>query len=429
MHRHVRLPVIALRVPPFPHADHGKAPVTRTPPVSLPLLAALLAGLSMLGPFSIDTYLPSFPSIQRDFGISVVEVQQTLSAYLFTFAFMTLFHGTLSDSFGRRPVILVSLCIFACASVGCAYARNYHELLALRAVQGFSAGAGIIVGRAIIRDSLEGQAAQRLMSWVIMIFGLAPAIAPVVGGWLQRAFGWHSVFVFLALYAAALIVGCYWKLPETLAPALRQPFRLAPLAANYLRLGRSLPLFLLASAVALNFCGFFLYVVSAPAFVYRVLGLGSTQFAWLFVPGIAGVMIGAFLSGRVAGRLTPRRTVRIGYSIMFAAAAWNVSFSAWGTPGVPWSVLPVMAYTIGMSLAMPSITLMALELFPQNRGLTASLQGFEQSLLQGVVAGLVSPLLSHSALTLAWGMMLPLVAGWCAWMLYLARYGGTSSHA
>lgn len=403
--------------------------MTRATATRFPLLAALLAGLAMLGPFSIDTYLPSFPAIEKDLGISVVEVQQTLSVYLFAIAFMTLFHGTLSDSFGRRPVILVNLVVFTLASVGCAFAQSIEQLLAFRALQGLSAGAGMIVGRAIIRDSFEGHAAQRLMSWVTMIFGLAPAIAPVVGGWLQGAFGWHSVFVFLALYSALMLAGCYWKLPETLPRSARQPFTFKPLAANYVRLGRSLPLFLLASAVAFNFSGFFLYVVSAPAFIYGILGLGETEFAWLFVPGIAGVMIGAFLSGRVAGRLTPRSTVAIGYLVMFGAAAWNLAYSAWGTPSVPWSVLPIMTYTIGMSLAMPSITLLALELFPKNRGLTASLQGFEQSLIQGVMAGVVSPMLSHSAVTLSWGMMLPLAVGWAAWTMYLRRHGGAAVHA
>jgi len=402
---------------------------SRAASTRLPLLAALLAGLAMLGPFSIDTYLPSFPAIEKDLGVTVLQVQQTLSAYLFTFAFMTLFHGTLSDSFGRRPVILVSLIIFTAASIGCALAPSIEALLLFRALQGLSAGAGMVVGRAIIRDSLEGHAAQRLMSWVTMIFGLAPAVAPVVGGWLQGVFGWHSVFVFLALYAAALLVGCHLMLPETLPPSARQPFALKPLAANYFRLGRSLPLLLLASAVALNFCGFFVYIVSAPAFVYGILKLGETQFAWLFVPGIAGVMFGAFLSGRLAGRITPRRTVRIAYVIMACAALWNLAYSAWGVPGVPGSVLPVMTYTIGMSLAMPSITLLALELFPYNRGLTASLQGFGQSLLSGVTAGLISPLLSHSAITLAWGMAIPLAAGWCSWMLYLRRYAGGLRHA
>ncbi len=393
------------------------------------LLATLLAGLAMLGPFSIDTYLPSFPAIQRDLGINTLQVQQTLSAYLFCIAFMTLFHGTLSDSFGRRPVILTSLVMFTLASIGCALAQSFEQLLGFRALQGLSAGAGMIVGRAIIRDSLEGHAAQRLMSWVTMIFGLAPAIAPVVGGWLQGAFGWHSVFVFLALYSAVMLAGCYWKLPETHPHPARQPFKLRPLAENYFRLGRSLPLFLLATAVALNFSGFFLYVVSAPAFVYDILGLGETQFAWLFVPGISGVMVGAFVSGRLAGRVTPRGTVRIGYIIMFSAAGWNLAYSAWGTPGVPWSVLPIMTYTTGMSLAMPSLTLLALELFPNNRGLTASLQGFEQTLLKGFIVRLVSTLPSYSATTLSRGMAAMLAAGWSAWMLYLRRYGGSTAHA
>lgn len=134
-------------------------------------LAAVLAALAMIGPFAVDTYLPSFPAMQADLAITQTQVQQTLSVYLVAFAFMTLFHGTLSDSFGRRPVVLANLAVFALASVGCALAAGFEQLLLFRALQGASAGAGIVVGRAIIRDSLEGHAAQRLMSLVTMIFG------------------------------------------------------------------------------------------------------------------------------------------------------------------------------------------------------------------------------------------------------------------
>jgi MFS transporter, DHA1 family, multidrug resistance protein len=399
------------------------------PPVGRALLATMLAGLSMLGPFSIDTYLPSFPAIRADLGISVVQVQQTLSAYLFTFAFMTLFHGTLSDSFGRRPVILVSLGVFVLTSLGCATAHAFEQLLLFRTLQGFSAGAGMVVGRAIIRDSLEGHAAQRLMALVTLIFGVAPVIAPVVGGWLQQWFGWQSIFVFLALYGTALFAVCYVKLPETLPATRRQPFAAVPLARNYLKLGSNLPLLLLCAPVALNFCGFFIYIVSAPAFVYNLLKLGQTQFAWLFLPGIAGVMLGAFISGRVAGRLTSRETVRIGYLIMASAALFNVVFSAAAEPALPWSVLPIMVYTTGMALAMPSITLLALELFPENRGMTASLQAFGQHLLAAVTAGVLSPLLSYSDITLALGMAVPMVLGWVSWQYYVHRYGRAAHHA
>jgi len=388
-------------------------------PITLPVLAGILAALAMIGPFTIDTYLPSFPFIGADLQATPAQMQQTLSFYLLTMALMTLFHGTLSDSFGRRPVILVSLAVYIVSAIGCALADSLPQLLFWRAVQGLSAGAGMIVGRAIIRDSFAGHEAQRLMSLVTMIFGIAPAIAPVIGGWLQGAFGWRAVFWFLATYGVVLVIAAWRRLPETHPVAARQPFHAAPLLRNYLRLGGNRKLVLLCFAVAFNFSGFFLYIVSAPAVIYDLLGLSATDFAWLFVPGIGGVMLGAFLSGRLAGRLTSGRTVFTGYLIMAGAAVFNVIYCALFPPTLPWTVLPVMIYTIGMALAMPSVTLLALDLFPQLRGMTASLQGFAHSLFASITAGIISPLVSGSALTLALGMSGLLLLGALSWIFYL----------
>jgi DHA1 family bicyclomycin/chloramphenicol resistance-like MFS transporter len=388
-------------------------------PIPTSLLACILAGLAMIGPFTIDTYLPSFPAMGRDLAATPAQLQQTLSVYFLTFAIMTLFHGTLSDSFGRRPVILTSLVVYIIASVGCAAAADFGQLLFFRVLQGTSAGAGMVVGRAVIRDSFEGHAAQRLMSLVTMIFGLAPAIAPVVGGWLQSWFGWEAVFIFLAVYGLVLLAVCWTHLPETHPNSLRQPFEVVPLTRTYLKLGSSVPLLLLCIGVGLNFAGFFVYIMSAPAFVYDLLGLNERQFAWLFLPGIIGVMCGAFISGRVAGKLTPERTIGIAYAIMFSAAAFNVAFSAVAAPQLPWSVLPVMVYTVGMALAMPSLTLLALDIFPRNRGATSSLQGFFHSLLSSVSAGVISPFVSHSDLTLALAMTCLVSLGCVSWIMYL----------
>lgn len=379
----------------------------------------MLAGLAMLGPFSVDTYLPSFPAIARDFAVTSLQVQQTLSAYLITFAVMMLFHGTVSDSFGRRPVILASLVLFTVATIGCALARDFTQLLVFRALQGLSAGAGIVVGRAIIRDSFEGFAAQRLMSLVTMIFGIAPAIAPVIGGWLQGWFGWHSVFIFLACYSALMLAVCWRSLPETHPPAARHPFAPAPLAANYLKLARSPPLQLLCLVVAFNFSGGFLYIASAPAIIYDLLELNENQFAVLFVPGIAGIMFGAYMSGRAAGKISPQRTIRIAFMIMFGAAAFNVIYHALAPPAVPWTVLPFMIYGMGMALSMPSLTLLAFDLFPTNRGMTSSLQGFVHSAGSAVTAGLISPLLSGGGLTLALGQAAMMLLGCACWICYL----------
>lgn len=373
----------------------------------------------MLGPFSIDTYMPSFPDMGTSLPATPIQLQQTLSVYLLAFALMMLLHGALSDSFGRRPVILVSLVAFVLASLGCVFSFDIEHLLFFRALQGLSAGAGMVVGRAMIRDLYAGAEAQRLMSQVTMIFGISPAIAPVIGGWLETGFGWHSIFVFMALLGGVLFAMSWRYLPETLPPVARQRFAMGSLLHDY-RMVFSNPVFLLLSgAVAFHFAGFFLYIASAPVFVTQHLKLGENQFAWLFVPAISGVILGAFLSGRLAGRIAPLTTVKYAYLLLFAAAALNLLQSLAFSPSLLWAIMPIALYSTGMSLAMPSITLLALDLFPVNRGLVASLQAFTQTLLNALVAGLISPLLSFSTVALAAGMLGFLMLGRITWILYL----------
>jgi DHA1 family bicyclomycin/chloramphenicol resistance-like MFS transporter len=280
------------------------------------------------------------------------------------------------------------------------------------------AGTGMVAGRAMIRDIYPGHQAQRVMSMVTMIFGLAPAVAPVLGGWLEVWFGWRSIFVFLALFAGSLFAACHYRLAESLPPSKRQPFAVRPLLANYCKLFSSVRFGLLSSAIALNFAAFFLYIASAPAVIYRLLGLNENQFAWLFVPGISGVIAGAYLSGRMAGKVTPRRTVRYGYTVMLAAATFNVVYDLTYPPALPWTVLPIMLYTIGMAMVAPSLTLLLLDLFPDNRGLSASLQAAQQSFFSGLAAGLLSPYLSGTALGLSLGMATLLASGYACWYIF-----------
>jgi len=179
---------------------------------------------------------------------------------------------------------------------------------------------------------------------------------------------------------------------------------------------------LLSGTVALHFAGFFLYIASAPVFVLQHLKLGENQFAWLFIPAISGVILGAFLSGRLAGHVSPRTTVKYAYLLLFTAAGINLVYNLTATLSLPWEVLPITLYSTGMSLAMPSITLLALDLFPLNRGLVASLQGFVQTMLNAMVAGLFSPMLSWSPIALAVGMLVFLIAGRITWITYLYKH-------
>jgi MFS transporter, DHA1 family, multidrug resistance protein len=382
-------------------------------------LAILIAALAMLGPFSIDAYLPAFHAIGSEFDVPQIAVQQTLSIYLFAYAFMMLWHGALADALGRRPVVLASLAIYALATLGCAIAGNIETLWLFRALQGTCAGAGIVVGRAIIRDRFHGAEAQRLMSQITLVFGVAPAIAPVLGGALLNAFGWRAVFWLLLALVIALLTWASKRLPETLAVSARQSLLPRHLWRNYVNVLRRPEFLLLGAIPALNFAAFFLYIASAPSFLMDLLGVSSYGFAWLFIPMITGVMIGAFISGRTAGMMTPRRTIGLGYILMFIGVATDLAVAELVPPGVPWHVLPIMIYAMGSSVTMPSATLLLLDLFPTMRGLASSLQGFLQFVLAAVNAGSIAPLLAGSLLSLALGMASFTVLSLLLWITYL----------
>lgn len=391
------------------------APAHIVPPGPI-LLAILLAGLAMLGPFSIDTYLPAFPNIQETLHASPIQVQQTLTAYMVAFALMILWHGALSDAFGRRNIILASLAVFAVASLGCAAVHSIEYLWAFRILQGVSAGAGVVIGRALIRDMYADARAARLLSLVTMIFSIAPAIAPIMGGWIVKLLDWRSIFLFLFIYTLLLFWFCYKRLPETLPPEKRQPFNPTFLAQSYKKVLRS-PLFHLKSgAVAFNFAGLFLFIAAAPVFITRHLGLGPDQFGWQFIPAVAGIFLGALAANRLAGKMAVPRQVMIGFCFLVGAGLANVAYHAFFPPALPWSVAPLFFYTFGMSVVAPGVTFLVLDLFPEIRGTVASCQSFNQTMLGAIVAGVIAPLLWHSVLWLAAGQLLLTLTGLAFWL-------------
>ena len=385
-------------------------------------LAALLAVLGMLGPFSIDTYIPAFTGIASALGATPVEMQQTLSAYLFGFAFMNLFHGALADSFGRRPVVLCGIAMFTLASAGCALSQSIGQLIAFRALQGLSTGAGIVVSRAVIRDMFPPARAQQVMSQVTIYFGIAPAIAPIVGGWLFVHAGWHSIFWFLTCVGVVLWVANFRLLPETLQAEHRQPFNVPHLMRGYWQLGSSPRFVLLALASGVPFNGMFLYVLAAPAFLGEHLALAPTQFFWFFVLTISGIMGGAFVSGRVAGKIAPKRQIRNGFLIMLAIGVINLVANLLFKAHVSWALFPIAIFAFGWALMVPVVTLLVLDLHPDRRGMASSLQMFVGSTANGIVAGVVSPLVMHSTIGLATASVLMMCVGLCSWVFIRSRW-------
>ncbi|MDO9006358.1 MAG: multidrug effflux MFS transporter [Aquabacterium sp.] len=380
------------------------------------MLAVLLACLGMLGPFAIDTYLPAFAGIAASLNATPLQIQQTLSAYLFSFALMSLFHGALSDSFGRRPVVLVGVAMFTIASAGCALSTTIGELIFFRALQGLSTGAGIVVSRAVIRDMYPPDQAQRVMAQVTLFFGAAPAIAPIVGGLLFTHLGWHAVFWFLTGVGVVLWLANWWLLPETLHTSQRQPFAVKSLMQGYLELGLSPRFLLLALASGVPFNGMFLYVLSAPAFLGDLLHLQPTQFFWFFLCTIGGIMGGAFVSGRLAGRISREHQIKLGFTVMLTVSVLNLVANLLFTAHVSWALIPISLYAFGWAMMTPVVTLMVLDLFPHRRGMAASMQAFVGAASNGLVAGVLSPLVMHSTQYLAMASLALMSVGLIAWV-------------
>ena len=382
--------------------------------------AALLGSLAMLGPFSVDTYLPAFAGMRAALAATPLEMQQTLSAYLLSFGFMFLFHGAISDSLGRKPVIVFSLALFVFSSVGAALADNVHTLILWRVLQGASTGAGIVVGRAMIRDLYSDEDAQRLMSLVTLFFGLAPVVAPIIGGLLFEAFGWQSIFWFLAGVGAILVVAGARLLPETLPAQGPQPSHPAALLAGSREVGASRPFLLLSLAMGFNFNAFFLYILSAPMFLGVHLGLAPTEYSWLFIPSIAGILVGSQLSGRAAGKLSRAQVLRRAYTFMGVSAAANLAYAFAAPPSLPWAVMPIFFYALGSAMAMPTISLTTLDLFPTRRGMAASLQGFVSGMINPLTAGIIAPAVFHDPRWMAVAMVAMMATSFTCWRGYHA---------
>jgi MFS transporter, DHA1 family, multidrug resistance protein len=389
-------------------------------------LSLLLGLLSTVGAFTIDAFFPSLRAIAQEFHVTAWQAQQTLTVYMLSYALTSLVHGSLSDAIGRRRPILVALSLYSLASIGCAAAPNFPTLLSFRAVQGLVAGAGQIIGRAIVRDRYHGVEAQRLMSMITMIFGLGPAAAPIVGGWVPTLLGWRAVFGTMALLGVTLLILTARRLPETHPISRRTPFQLDRLVAHNYAVLRHVEFRLLAIAVGFSFIALHVYVGCAPAIVLDHWHLDETSFAALNLPIIGGYTIGAVVSGRLAGRLQPQRQAQVGFRLLLSVTAamllLQLSLTA---PPVYAQQLLLAAVGFGLQLMYPVVTLRVLDLFPHARGAAASMQSFFSLLIATVTMGLFAPMLAPSMRYIA---IVSLAAAGCGGLLWRVAQSYRVSH-
>lgn len=384
-----------------------------SPKYYLTLVAAML---SMIGPFSIDAYLPSFPAIEAEFNINRALLSQSMTVYLVAFAISTLAWGPISDRIGRRVVILIGLVIYITASIACAYSNDINSFLLYRTLQGFAASGGFIASRAMIRDAHDTKNAHKAMSQVIMLFAIAPAIAPILGAWLQDLFGWRSVFIFLTLFAALLFIMTS-LLKETLEKTQQQSLHPKAVIKTYNRIISHRQFMGLVFTISCSFSGVFLYIAGAPSVIYDFLALTGNDFSLLFIPIVIGLITGAYASGRLAHHWTKIRIIKVGFIFMSIAVLFNIAQVTLLEINVFNVVAPLVIYVVGLSLIMPAVTIMCLDYFPKNRGSAASMQSFFQMLVSAAVAGIAIPLLQDSIQHFVYGQAFFLIMALMLWTI------------
>jgi DHA1 family bicyclomycin/chloramphenicol resistance-like MFS transporter len=334
----------------------------------------VLGAISAMGPLAIDLYLPGLPSLSDDLHASASAAQLTLTACLAGLAFGQLVSGPLSDRFGRRGPLIVGLAIFAATSFACALAPNIEVLVLLRFVQGFAGAAGIVIGRAVVRDLRSGAAAARLFSLLMLVTGLAPTLAPILGGQLLRITDWRGLFVALGAVGVVLVLGCF-ALPETLAHDRRHAGGWREIARTFQMLARA-PVFRgYAIVLSFVFAAMFAYIAGSPFVLQDIHGMSAQLYSVVFAVNALGLVIVSQANGLLVERVGPRRLLATGVgagALAGLALLAVVLVDGIGLGGI----LPCLfVVTACLGFVMPNATALALPYNPPAAGCASGLLG------------------------------------------------------
>jgi len=365
------------------------------------IVSVLLTAMVALGPISTDLYLPSLPAIGAAFAVGNEDVQLTLSVFLAGFAVSQLVYGPLSDRFGRRPVILGGLALYLFASIACTLAPDIELLILARFLQAIGACVGPVLGRAVVRDIYGREGAARMLSYMGMAMALAPAVGPILGGFLQVWLGWRANFAVLAIFAVVTLAGTLATLPETNRWKSREATQPGRLVATYLELLRHRSYLGYVVITACTYSGIFSFISGSSFVLIGLLGLTPEVYGFCFAAIVVGYMAGAFVSGRLTVRLGLERMVQLGTAIQVAGGIAGLAFYFAGIVTVAGIVAPVAVFMAGTGIAMPNAQAGAIGPFPKVAGSASALLGFFQMGL----AALVGIAVGHGSGQSAFAMM------------------------
>jgi DHA1 family bicyclomycin/chloramphenicol resistance-like MFS transporter len=376
-----------------------------------PAQIVLLTALTALGPVSTDFYLPSLPSIARYFAVGEAQAQLTLSAFLAGFAIAMLIYGPLSDRFGRKPVLIGALIIFSLASIGCALAGSIEQLILARTLQAIGAGAGPVICRAMVRDVFGAGGASRVLSYLAAAMALAPAVGPIMGGFLEDSFGWRSIFWVIALYGVIGFGAVILLLPESHPPGNRVSHGPISMLLTFGMLLRHRRYIGFVLCQTFSYSGIFCFI-SGSSFVFiDILGVAPKHFGWCFAVFVIGYMVGTILSARLTHRIGIDGMVRLGSTLALAATILLVGITL-VQQSIPGLLVPLALYMVGIGMASPNSQAGAIGPFPQAAGAASSLLGFLQMSVAAGAGAMLGHLAARTALPMTLAILLS-VLGLC----------------
>lgn len=395
---------------PMEQAVLGASPIDATPEpepsvrrfdAATYVLIALLGAMSAIGPLAIDMYLPSFPAIAREMGTNVAGIEQTLAAYFIGLSLGQLFYGPLADRFGRKAPLYLGLGVFAAASIGCALAGSVAALSALRFLQALGGCAQMVIARAIVRDRFDERDAVRVFSALILVMGVAPILAPLLGGWFVVYLGWRSIFWFLAAFAAACFVVVALWLPESLPPQRRKRERPAETLRVYASLLRERTFLTSTLVGSLASAGLFAYI-SGSAFVFiELFHVPAEHFGWFFGANAMGLIVASQVNGALVRRIEPRRLLQVSLAVAAAAGATLLLTAGAGVGGFAGVIGPLFVFVASLGFVMPNATAIAMAPHGEHAGNASALFGCLQFLLSGAGGLLVSAMHNDTAVPMA----------------------------
>ncbi|MCW5700803.1 MAG: multidrug effflux MFS transporter [Rhodospirillales bacterium] len=385
------------------------------------VVGALLTALVALGQISTSIYIPSLPSLVNALATDQARVGLTLSLFLLGFAVCQLIYGPLSDRFGRRPVLLAGITLYLGSCIACALAPTIDALIVCRFVQGMSACSGPVLGRAIIRDIYGPMRAVKALAYVGMALAISPAVAPIIGGYLQDWFGWRAAFVFLAVVGFVLLAAIFSLLDETSPNRDASALDPKALMAAYRVLLTSRTFHGYTLSVAFVFAGLMAYTAGAPFVFIEVIGLTPAQFGTLAIFSVVGFFFGSLAAGRLSARFGLDRLLLIGLALCVAGGVSMLVVGVAGYVVVAAIIAPMMVFTSGMGIVLASGIAGAMAPFSTIAGAASAVLGFIQMTVAAVASTVVGSLAQTSQLPMASVIAATAIAGLAAFVTLVWR--------